>query len=111
MQFEYEISAQDYSGAQAAYYKVTTGRKRFKNGAFWIVIGLFFISVACNQRVFNWASILLGATGIWWIYCGAMCVFPELHFRRYYPTSEIVGKKFKALVKSDGFEVTGEVTN
>ena len=108
MRFEYEISADEYAECQGAYYRLTTGRKRVEHAVFWIVGGLFFISIAWNERVLNWAPILLAATGLWWTYCGILGFFPERHFRRFYRKSEVAGKKFRADVNDQGFEITGD---
>jgi hypothetical protein len=109
MHFEYEITADEYVAAQLLYYKRRGGRKRVERAAGWILAGLFFIVVAWNERVLNWAPILLAAIGAWWIYAGVANLFPARYFRRAYREVEVAGKRFKADVNEDGFEVTGDL--
>lgn len=75
MQFEYEISADEYVPSQVLFYRLTAGRKSTKQAVWWILLGLFFIFVAWDERVLNWAPILLAGTGVWWIYCGIVNLF------------------------------------
>lgn len=49
MQFEYEITAEDYVACQLLYYKSTVGNKRiWKRALWWIAIGFVLILAACN---------------------------------------------------------------
>src|SRR5437868_2380961 len=109
MRFDYQISADEYAASQAAQYKMAKGRARIYYGVFWIAIGLFFISIAWNEKVFDWAPVLLGSSGAYWTYCGLMTIFPERHFRRFHRSSGLVGKTFQADVNGEGFVVTGDV--
>ena len=108
VRFEYEISRSDYAASQSAYYKLNVGRRRVYYAVLWIAVGSFFTLIASTQQVFNWAEILLGATGLYLIYCGILGFFPRLHFRRYYASSGMVGMKFHATIDNEGFEVTSD---
>lgn len=108
MQFDYEISRTDYAASQSAYYKATVGRRRIRYAVLWIVTGSFFIGIACTQPIFNWAAILLGATGVYLVYCGTLGFFSRLYFRRYYASSGMAGMKFRATIDNEGFEVTSD---
>ena len=109
MHFEYEITVDEYAAAQQLYHKQSGGRKRVERATGWIITGVFFIVIAWSERVLNWAPILLAATGVWWIYAGVATFFPTMHFRRAYRRVELAGKRFKADVTEDGFEVAGDL--
>ncbi|MGB9073774.1 MAG: YcxB family protein [Terriglobales bacterium] len=109
MQFEYEISADEYVPSQVLFYRLTAGRKSTKQAVWWILLGLFFIFVAWDERVLNWAPILLAGTGVWWIYCGIVNLFPGRHFRRAYRETGLAGMKYRADVNEEGFGVTGDL--
>ena len=109
MNFEYEISAEEFAGGQALWNKSISGRKRLAYAVVFIVMGLLFISAAWNEPLyFSWAHLLLVAIGGYCICCGAAILFPKFHFRRSYAKSTVIGKRFRAEVNEEGFEVTGE---
>jgi hypothetical protein len=109
MNFEYEITADDYAAAQSLDHRLSGGRRRIQNTVSWIVAGVFFMVVAWNQRPADWAQFLLGALGAWWIYAGIMnLLLPARYFRRHYLTSALAGKKFRAVLGEHGFDVTGD---
>jgi hypothetical protein len=105
MQFEYEITADEFVASQLLYYKLSGGRKRVERALYWILAGFFFVVIAWNEGSHNWAPILLALTGACWIYSGVGNLFPARYFLRAYPGSGVAGKKFKADVSEDGFEV------
>lgn len=110
MQFEYEISGDDYVASQTLYLKLSSGGKdRVRRASPWILAGVFFLVVVWNERVLGWPSILLAAVGVWWIYAGTVNLFPGRYLRRIYPGLGLAGKKFKAEVNEEGFEVVGDL--
>jgi len=112
MNFEYEITADEYASAQALYHRFTRGRNRIHSAAVWILAGSFFIVVAWNQRPFDWAQFLLAIIGIWWIYAGRVSLLlPRRYFRRLYTSSQLAGKKWTAEISGDAFEVSGEANS
>jgi hypothetical protein len=85
MNFEYQITADEYAVAQALYYRLSGGRKRIQSATCWILVGSFFIVVAWNQRPIDWAEFLLATLGAWWNYAGVRgLLLPTRYFRRYY---------------------------
>src|ERR1700730_11395918 len=109
MNFEYEIPAEEYVASQLLCHRLKGGRKRIERAIYSILAGILCVAVAWNQWSHNWASILLALIGASWIYSGFVSFFPTTYFRRAYPRSEVVGKKFKAEVNDEGFEVTGDL--
>jgi hypothetical protein len=109
MIFEYEITADEYVASQLLCHRLSGGRKRVERAVSWLLAGFVLIVVALNEWSHNWARFLVALTGALCIYSGVVSFFPARFFRRAYPSSEVVGKKFKANVTEDGFEVTGEL--
>ena len=109
MNFEYEITADDYAASQTLNYKLTTGSKRLVRATLWMVAGIFLILIACNQPAFTWTPILLVITSGWWIYGAIQMLFPADHFRRGYQRTKLSGKKFQAHVDEEGFEIVGDL--
>ena len=109
MHFEYEITADEYVASQLLYYKLSGGRKHSERAVQWILAGIIFVAVAWDERSLKWAPILVALIGIWWIYSAVASLFPARYFRRVYSKSDLAGKRFKADVNEDGFEVTGDV--
>jgi hypothetical protein len=109
MDFEYEITAEEFVASQLLYYKLSGGRKRVERAVGWIVCGLALIIVAWNERFLGPAQIILAFIGAWWIYSGATSFFPSGFFRRAYPKSDFAGKRFTVDANQDGFEVTGDL--
>ena len=108
MQFDYKISVDEYISSQILYHRLRTGSKRKQRAIGWILAGLFFIIIAWNERVLNWAPVLLAIIGGWWIYAGIRSFFPRPYFRRFYCDAGLDGKKFHADVSEEGFKVIGE---
>lgn len=108
MHFEYEITADDYAAAQILLNQLGGSRTRIRSAVIWILAGVFLVLVAWNEGVVNWASVLLGGIGAWWIYAAVASLFLARYFRRAYRGAEVAGKRFIADVNEDGFEVKGE---
>ena len=112
MEFEYEITADEFTSAQILYYRLSQGRKRVQGAITCMLVGSFFLVVAWNQRPFDWAQAILAGLGAWWIYSGVWrLILPRQHFRKSYRVSELSGKRFHANLNSDGFQVTGDLVN
>ena len=108
MQFEYEISVDQSVSAHLLYHKMGDSRTRVKNRIYWMLGGIILIAVAWSERSANWSPALLAMIGAWWIYGVLVSIFPARYFRKAYPKSMLAGKKFKADVGEDGFEVVGD---
>jgi hypothetical protein len=109
MEFEYEITADQFVASQFLYHKLTDGRKHRQSAVQWILAGILLLAVAWIERpCLNWTDLVLTLIAVWWIYAGLVSLFPARHFRRAYFTSDLVGKRFKANVGEEGFEVTGD---
>ena len=109
MQFEYEISADEYSASQALYHKLSAGRWFTGRAVVWVISGAVLLLVAWNEKALGLAPVLLALVGAQWIYCGILALFPGRHFRRQYSSAGLAGNKFRADVKDDGFDVVGEL--
>jgi hypothetical protein len=108
MQFDYEISANEYVAAQMLYYRAYAKGRILKRALGWTLLGLFFVLIAVSQWVVDWGPILLLLTGTWFIYGGIGSLFPTRYYRRAYPESGLAGKKYHAELDEHGFSVTGD---
>ena len=109
MHFEYEITADEFVASQLLYHKLSGGRKHGALAVQSILAGIIFVAIAWNERSLNWTPILVALIGTWWIYSAFASLFPARYFRRAYSKTDLAGKRFKADVGEDGFEVTGDV--
>ena len=107
MQFEYEITADDYVAAQMLCHKLTYPRKRIPPGVVWILSGFFLLVVAWSEKVPVFSHALLLFIGIWWIYGGVMTFFPGRYYRRFYVATGLAGEKFMADVTDEGLSIKG----
>jgi hypothetical protein len=108
MQLEYEISEDDYVASQRLFWKLSYGRKRFKNPVSWILIGAFYIAIALERQIFDLVFTLLAGAGAFWIWNSMWILFPESDLRRVYRGLDWVGKRFRAELNAEGFEVVEE---
>lgn len=109
MQFDYEITSDEFVACQLLAYKMRRGRKLIQNGGSWILIGLMLIGIAWDKRAGHSDSMLLAIIGACSIYVGFVYFFPASRLRRAYQKTELSGKRFRAELNQDGFEVTGEL--
>jgi hypothetical protein len=109
MRFEYEITADEYAASQLLYHKLSVGRKRVERVVGSFLAGLIFLGTAWTERSNDLSPLLLAIVGAFWIYSGAVTLFPARYFRRVYRKSEVVGKRFNAEINEEGFEVTGDL--
>jgi len=108
MEFEYEISADDYADASVLHLRLSP--KRYSNIG-WFVAGAALLAVAINERDRGASPILLGAIGTWWIWGGLGAIFPIMfrpYYRRYYKRLKLTGQKYRASIDEGGFQVAGE---
>ena len=108
MTFEYQIPEDEYVAAQLLFYSLKERTKRIAWGLVSVAGGVVLIVLACVGEP-GWSSVVLGALGIWWLYAGFMSLFPGWYIRRQYPKSGMIGKRYRADVTAEGFEVIGDV--
>ena len=108
MQFEYEIPVEEYAAAQVLYYRAWSKGQIVKRACAFIVLGLFYVFIAFARWAPDWPPILVLFTGNVFIYLGIATLFPTSSYRRYYPKSDLVGKKFRAEIDESGFSVNGD---
>jgi hypothetical protein len=108
MHFEYEITPDLFVASQLLYYKLGSGRKHRERAFQWILAGVILAAIAWREWSVNWTSISLALIGAWWIYSAVKSLFLAPHYRRAYSKTDLAGKRFKADVAEDGFEVTGD---
>src|SRR5579863_977601 len=109
MYLEYEVTADEYVASQLLYCRLSRDRKRFQWVAYCILTGVLFLGVGWSGRLPDWVALLLLIVGAWWIYVGVMNLYPARYLRQTYRSQELAGKKFKADLNENGFEVTGEL--
>ena len=109
MEFEYEISADDFAGAAILYHNLS-GKRRSASG--WIFSGACLLIICLLERDRGLSPILLGAIGVWWMWAGITRVFPGSYlgrpYRKHYQKLGLEGKKYHASVNQEGFQVVGE---
>ena len=109
MQFEYEITAEDYVACQVLYNKMINDAKRIRERALgWIALGLLLILAASSAPSVNWAPVLLALFGAMWIYGGFRMLFPARYLRGHYPGTKLEGKKFNAVINEEGVQIAGK---
>jgi len=107
MEFEYEITADDYAAASVLYYRLT---RTSQSGSGWLLAGAILLVVALIERDRGVSPLLLGAIGIWWMGAGLGRIFPRLlrgYYRRYYNRLGLSNQKYRASLNEDGFQVIG----
>jgi hypothetical protein len=109
MHFEYEITVDQFVASQLLYHRLSGGRNHVERAVPWILSGIILVAIAWNEwSSLNWTPILLALIGTWWICSAVAILFPARYFRRAYTKSDLAGKKFRADMGEDGFEVTGD---
>ena len=109
MNFDYEISSEEYVASSLLYLKLKRDQNRLQWALFSIFGGVLFIFVALSRVKLGWAEDLLAILGLWWLYSGFLNLFPARYYRKAYQTADLAGKKFSADLNSEGFEVVGEL--
>lgn len=108
MEFEYEISADDYAAAAILYQNLSGKRSASR----WMFAGACLLIICLLERDRGLSPILLGAIGVWWIWAGIARAFPGnylgRHYRKHYQKLGLEGKKYRASVNQDGFQVIAE---
>lgn len=109
MQFEYQITADEYVAAHLLRDRIGGRGARIVRGGFFLILGLLFTVTAWNIRNFRWAAIAFLAPSAWWIWLGLVTIYPAGHYRRVYRKAAIEGERFKAEVNEAGFDVEGDL--
>ena len=107
MEFDYEISADDYAAASILHYKLS--RQRRVSGG-WLFAGTILVFIALLERDRGVSPILLGAIGVWWMWYGFGSIFPSIfrkYYRNYYRRLRLESEQYHARLSSDGFQVVG----
>jgi hypothetical protein len=111
MEFEYEVSADDYADASILYYKLNRRRLGAGTGSLFI-FGGFLLTVGLIEREKGLSPLLLVALGAFTIWLGMVSAFPRLSsrrkLRRYFRELGIEGKKSQANVNGEGLNITGD---
>ncbi len=109
MEFEYEISADDYAAAALLHHRL--GRKRMQ-AAGWFFAGASLLAVGLIEQDRGLSPILLAAIGVWFAWVGISWAFPGEGYRRrcrkQYRKLGFEGHKYRATASAEGFEVVGE---
>jgi len=108
MEFEYEISADDYAAASVLHCGLN---RNFNRDGVWLFAGACLLAVALIERERGLSPVLLGAIGVWWMWAGLGRKFPAMfrrYYRSYYRRLGLEGKRYRATLTEDGFQVTGE---
>ena len=112
MEFEYEITADDYAAGAFLFWK-RSFRKR--QGIGWFVAGLVLLVVGVIEKEKGLSPVLLGAIGVWLLCVGIAWIFPGERYRRrlrkHYGTLDLAGQKYRATILEGGFEVAGITTS
>lgn len=109
MEFDYEISADDYAAAQILSLRLN---HNYYSGAWWFFGGLFLILLCLIERDRGWSPVLLGALGVWCVWVSISRTFPgkfsATRFHKRYRQLGLEARKYHARVDASGFEVIGE---
>ena len=110
MHFEYEITEDIYIASQLLNYKLSGGdRRRFLWAAIFILAGPLFLGITWSRQFSDWLGVLLGFMGACCFYIGFRSLFPAAHLRRAYRAAALAGKKYRAEMNEDGFEVNEDL--
>jgi YcxB-like protein len=112
MEFEYEVSVDDYADALILYYRLNRGRLA-GTGKYFIFAGLF-LAVGLAEKERGMSPLLLIAFAALTIWLGIVSFFPRLSSPRacrlHYRELGIEGKKYRANINSEGLSVSGDGT-
>ena len=107
MQFNYEITADEYAAAQQLSHTAHDKRRLVKRALGYTLLGVFVCLIAAF-RYLELGPLLLLMVGAWFICVGIVNLFPHRNFRRSYPQSGLDGKTYQAEFDEDGFTVSGD---
>ncbi len=111
MEFDYEVSAEDYAKALILYYRLNRRRLGTSTGGLFI-FGGFLLTVGLIEREKGLSPLLLVVLGAFTIWLGIVSAFPRLSsrkkFRKYFRELGIEGKKSQANVSEEGLNITGD---
>jgi hypothetical protein len=111
MEFEYEVSADDYVDATILYYKLNRRGLGAGNGKLFILGGLL-LTVGLIERARGISPLILVVIAAFTIWIGIVGVFPGLssrrNYRKHYQEWGIKGRKYRADVNEGGLNITGD---
>ena len=108
MTFQYEIDKDTYVACQILYHKARGDlAKMWKGAAFWSLLGVSMMVVACSAPEMSWVSALLFLNGTVWTYSGLRVCLPNRYFAKHYHGTNLAGKQFTADLNPERLEVTG----
>ena len=112
MRFDYEVPIEEYAAGQVLYIKKARSKGVFVQQALlWISLGVFFVLLVGFRFGAGWLRILFLVIAACFFFIGTRCLFPIHYFRRHYPKSGLVGKKYQAELDEGGFSVIGDACN
>jgi hypothetical protein len=110
MEFEYEVSADDYAEAVILYHTLSRGRWGAAGGLF--IVGGFLLTVGLIEREKGLSPLLLVALGAFSIWLGIVSAFPRLSsrkkYRKYFREMGIKGKTYLANVNAERLNIAGD---
>ncbi len=111
MEFEYEVSADDYADASILYYRLNRRRLGANTGSFFI-FGGFLLMVGLIEWEKGLSPLLLVVLGGFTIWFGVVNAFPRLSsrkkLRKNFREFGIDGKKYQANVNEEGLNIAGD---
>jgi hypothetical protein len=111
MQFEYEISADDYAAAQILYRRLK--RNRIPEVG-WLLLGGVLTWIGLREQGLGLSPIVLAGIGVYCMWAGVGRVFPaslRRNYLRHYRTLEHQGTKYRADANETGVEIAGGNTS
>jgi hypothetical protein len=114
MQFEYEVSADNYADALILYYRLNRTRPGGASIRTYFLFGGFLLAVGLVERERGLSPLLLIALGALIVWFGVASFFPRLssrrNYRKHYRELGIEGKKYQANISEEGLNLTGDDT-
>lgn len=107
MQFNYEISADEFVAAQIVLHTARDKRRLIRRALRYTLLGVVFGLIAWF-RYPDFGPLLLLLVAAYFIYVGITNLFPQRYFRKAYPRSELAGKSYQADLNDSGFTVNGD---
>ena len=110
MQFNYEIPADEFVAAQIVLHTAKDKSRLVKRALGYTLLGVF-VGVIALFRYPDLGPLILLVVAAQYIYTGIINLFPQRHFRKGYPQSELAGKSYQAELDEEGFLVSGDSTS
>lgn len=107
MQFNYEITADEFVAAQIVLHTAKEKSRLIKRAFGYTLLGVGFGLIALF-RYSDLGPLLLLLVAAHLIYVGITNLFPQRYFHKAYPQSELAGKSYQADLDDNGFTVSGD---